>query len=65
VLAGVLLLAVGLVTWTWPGSQPQGVLAAEHTTHDFGQAAISGGPLVASFPLTVQSDALVTDLGTT
>lgn len=59
------MVIVGLVALTWPGSPPRGTIAAESTTHDFGQAPIDGGLLVARFPLTVESDALVTELGTT
>lgn len=58
-------LAGGLALSLRAGSLAGGEIAAEHSAHDFGQVAITGGPLAARFPLVAQSEAVVTELGTT
>jgi hypothetical protein len=45
-------------------SSPANRLSAEHQTHDFGQVPIQGGLITAQFPLTVESETLVTELTT-
>lgn len=63
--AAVLILAVGFVVMRETAGPASEGLAAEHTTHDFGQTPIGGGPVVARFPLTIEEPTVVTDLGTT
>ena len=59
-LVGVLALLVWNV-----GSAPRGKVVAATTSHDFGQVPISGGYITAKFPLTVDGEALVTDITST
>ena len=44
---------------------PSGTLTAARTQHDFGQVPINGGVITTQFPLTVNGEALVTDITTT
>ncbi len=42
-----------------------GKLVAEHNSHDVGAVPISGGPVLARFPLAVHGKTFVTDITTT
>jgi hypothetical protein len=65
VAIGLALVGV-LALFLWDvGSAPRGKVVAATTAHDFGQVPIGGGYLTAKFPLTVNGEALVTDITST
>ena len=67
-LVGLVFLAGGALAVILSGGlapAPGGTLAAARTQYDFGQVPINGGVITTQFPLTVNGDALVTDITTT
>jgi hypothetical protein len=67
-LVGLVFLAGGGLAVVLSGGitpTPGGTLAAARTQYDFGPVPINGGVITTQFPLTVNGDALVTDITTT
>ena len=62
VLGAVVLIAGALAFILSAGAGPNGRVAATQQSHDFGQVSIHGGLITTRFPLTVDSEALVTEL---
>jgi hypothetical protein len=63
-IVAIIAVALGAFAFAAQDSSNDGSLAAESTTHDFGQVPINGGLLATEFPLAVTGSVSVADLFT-
>lgn len=62
VLGVFVVIASALALIVSSGNSANGRVTATQQSYDFGQVSIHGGPITTRFPLTVENEALVTEL---
>jgi hypothetical protein len=61
-LTGVLLIPAIAVLYYASGGRVSQTLIPDHTVHDFGQVAMSGGEISARIPITVRDTTRITSI---